>query len=90
VLTEIVLGTVGWILTARHIGRVRVLQLSWRIVLAGLIMGVVVFPLRDMSGIAIALPIIVGVAVYASAVLLLRVVSAEEIAWARRAVSLAR
>jgi O-antigen/teichoic acid export membrane protein len=90
VMTEIVLGAVGWILTARYIGRVPVVQLSWRIVLAGLVMGVAVLPLRDMSGIAIALPIVVGVAVYAGAVLLLRVVSGEEIAWARRAMSLAR
>jgi len=29
------LGVVAWILTARHVGRVPVLALSWRIVVAG-------------------------------------------------------
>ncbi len=90
VMTEIVLGVVAWTLTARHIGRVHVVKLSWRIVLAGLVMGAAVFPLRDLGGVAIAIPIVVGVAVYGGAVLLLRGVTSEEIGWARRALALAR
>lgn len=90
VMTEIVLGTVGWTLTARHIGRVAVLSLSWRIVLAGLIMGLAVFPFRDLGGLRIAIPIAVGVVVYAVAVLALRALTRDEISWARRAMAIAR
>jgi hypothetical protein len=89
-MTEIVLALAGWTLTARYIGPVPVVRLGWRIVLAGLIMGVAIFPLRDMGGVALAIPILVGVAVYAGAVLLLRGLTADEIAWARRAVAQTR
>ncbi|MEO8745733.1 MAG: flippase [Candidatus Dormiibacterota bacterium] len=90
VATEIVLGAAGWTLTARHIGRVPVLRLSWRVVVAGLVMGAAVFPIRDQGGVAIAVPVLVGVVVYAAAVLLLRALTRDEIAWARRALALAR
>ena len=90
VLTEIALGIAGWVLTARHVGRVPILALSWRIVLAGLVMGVAIFPLRELGGVKIAIPIAAGVLVYTAAVLLLRALSGEEIAWARRALALAR
>src|SRR5207248_5315511 len=72
VLTEVVLGAVAWILTARHVGRVPVLALSWRIVLAGLVMGVAIYPLSSLEGLAVAIPIAAGVIVYAAAILLLR------------------
>jgi O-antigen/teichoic acid export membrane protein len=85
VATEIVLFIAGWILTARYIGRVRVLNVSWRALLAGLVMGVVVFPLRNFGGVSIVIPILVGVGVYAVAVLLLRAISADEIRFARSA-----
>jgi hypothetical protein len=85
-----VLGVVGWILTARHIGRVGVLQLSWRVLLAGLVMIAAVYPLRGMGGVSMAIPIVVGVVVYTAAVLLLRGVTRDEIAWARRAMAEAR
>jgi O-antigen/teichoic acid export membrane protein len=90
VATEIALGVVAWMLTARHIGRVHVVSLSWRVILAGLVMGVVIFPLQGLSGFWIAIPAVVGVAVYAAGVLLLRALSVEEIGWARRALALAR
>jgi O-antigen/teichoic acid export membrane protein len=90
VMTEIVLGAVGWTLTARHIGRVPVWRLSWRVVLAGLVMGAAVFPLSGLGGVAMAVPILVGVAVYGTAVLLLRGLTREEIDWARRALAVAR
>jgi O-antigen/teichoic acid export membrane protein len=87
VLTEIVLGVAGWVLTARYIGRVPVVNLSWRVVLAGLLMGAAVFPLSGMSGWAMAIPITVGVAVYGGAVVLLRGLTMDEIGWARRALA---
>jgi O-antigen/teichoic acid export membrane protein len=90
VCTEIVLGAVGWTLTARHIGRVPVWRLSWRVVLAGLVMGAAVFPLRDLGGLAIAIPMVAGVLVYGAAVLLLRGLTRDEMAWARRALALSR
>jgi O-antigen/teichoic acid export membrane protein len=90
VATEIVLGVAGWALTARHVGRVPVLRLSWRPVLAGLLMGAAVYPFRDMGGVAIAVPVIVGVVVYTAAVLILRALTLDEIAWAKRALALAR
>ena len=90
VLTELVLGTAGWILTSRYVGRVPVVALSWRVILAGLIMGVAILPLRDVHGFAVAIPILAGAAVYVVAVLLLRALNGEEIAWARRALVLAR
>jgi len=90
VLTEIALGIAGWVLTARHVGRVPILALSWRIVLAGLVMGVAIFPLRELGGVKVAIPIAAGVLVYTAAVLLLRALSGEEISWARRALALAR
>jgi len=89
-MTEIVLGVAGWVLTARYIGRVSVVRLSWRVVLAGLIMGVAVFPLSDKGGLAMAIPIVVGVAVYGGAVVLLRGLTMDEIGWARRALAQAR
>ncbi|GAC1642193.1 MAG: hypothetical protein NVS9B11_10450 [Candidatus Dormibacteraceae bacterium] len=89
-MTEIVLFVAGWVLTARYIGRVPVVKLSWRVLLAGLVMGASVFPLRDMGGWAMAIPIVVGVAVYGGAVVLLRGLTMDEIGWARRALAQAR
>jgi O-antigen/teichoic acid export membrane protein len=90
VATEVALGTVGWILTARYVGRVPVVALSWRVVLSGLVMAVAIVPLRDFGGARIAIPIVAGAVVYGAAVLLLRALSGDEIAWARRALALAR
>lgn len=90
VLTEMVLGMVGWLLVARHIGRIPVPQLTWRVVLAGLLMGAAVFPLRNLGGVEIAIPIGLGVVVYGAAVLLLRALTRDEIDWARRALVVAR
>ncbi len=90
VATELALGIVGWILTARHVGRVAVVKNSWRVVLAGLVMAVAIFPLRDLRGLEVAIPIAGGAVVYAVAVLLLGALNGEEIAWARRALALAR
>lgn len=88
VVTEVVLGVAGWILTARHVGRVPVLRLGWRPVLAGLVMGALMYPFSHLGGLALAIPIAVGVLVYAGAVVLLRAVTSDEIAFARRALAL--
>jgi len=90
VATELTLGAAGWILTARYVGRVAVLGQSWRIILAGLVMGVAIYPLSTVGGFRVLIPILAGAAVYAVAVLLLRALSGEEIAWARRALAMAR
>ena len=90
VLTEVVLGVAGWLLTRRHIGSVPVLQISWRPILAGLVMGAVLYPIRNFDGVGIVIPIAVGAAVYAGAALLLRAITSDEIAFARRALALAR
>jgi len=90
VMTELVLFAAGWILTARYVGRVAIFTLSWRVIVAGLVMAVAIFPLRDLDGFKVAIPIVTGAVVYGAAVLLLRALSGEEIAWARRALALAR
>jgi O-antigen/teichoic acid export membrane protein len=90
VMTEIVLGIVGWTLTARHIGYVSVWALSWRVVFAGVVMAVVIEPLRNLEGVAMAIPIVLGAAVYGGVVLLMRGVTRDEIDWARRALALTR
>lgn len=90
VATELVLGVAGWILTARYVGRVPVIALSWRVVLAGLVMAAAILPLRGLTGLEVLIPIASGAVVYAVAVLLLRALSGDEIAWARRALALAR
>ncbi len=90
VMTELVLGIAGWIFTSRHVGRVPVVALGWRVVLAGLIMGAAIYPLSGLGGFAVLVPIAVGAVVYPVAVLLLRALTAEEIAWARRALAVAR
>ena len=90
VLTELTLAIAGWILTARHVGRVAVFSQSWRVIVAGLVMGVAVYPLRDLQGFYVAVPVVAGSVVYVSAVLLLRGLTGEEIRWARRALPIAR
>jgi len=85
-----VLGSAGWYLTARHIGRVPVFSSTWRALIAGLVMGVAVYPMSNLGGVMILIPIAAGVVVYAVACLLLRVANKEEIAFARRALLLAR
>jgi len=63
-----------------------VLSLSWRVVLAGLAMGGVLFPLRDLHGPLVVGVVALGAIVYGMALLLLGTFDAEEIAMARRAV----
>jgi O-antigen/teichoic acid export membrane protein len=78
VLTEVFLCGAGFFLLRRHLLTLRIPRLSWRILLAGLIMGAGVFPFRDFTG-WLVLPVIVGAAVvYGLALLLLRAVDRDE------------
>lgn len=90
VITELVLGTAGWILTARYVGRVPVPSLSWRVIISGLVMGVAIYPISNLGGFEVLIPIAAGALIYGVAVLLLRAVNGDEITWARRALALAR
>ena len=85
VVTELGLVVFGWLLTARHLGRVPVLRLSWRILLAGLVMGAALYPFQWVHGPLTLLAIAGGAVVYGAAILLLRAVDEEEMAVIRRA-----
>jgi O-antigen/teichoic acid export membrane protein len=85
VATEMVLVGAGWWLTVRHLGKLHLPAASWRPVLAGLVMGVVLYPFRDMRGDAVLLVVLLGIAVYAAAVILLRAMTREEIQFLRSA-----
>jgi O-antigen/teichoic acid export membrane protein len=88
VLTELALFGMGWLLTARHLTAVPVLALSWRILLASLVMGAALYPLRDVHGPMIAGAIAAGALVYGLALLLVGAADAEEMRLLRRAVRL--
>jgi O-antigen/teichoic acid export membrane protein len=77
VITEAALCTLGWWFVQRNHPELRlaVLGLSWRILLAGAVMGVVLYPLSRFS-IAISLP--AGALVYAVAIYLIRAIEPEE------------
>lgn len=48
-------------------------------------MGVVLYPLRDVHGDAVLLVVLLGIAVYAAAVILVRAMTREEIDFVRSA-----
>ncbi|HKW58329.1 MAG TPA: flippase [Candidatus Dormibacteraeota bacterium] len=77
VLTEAALCTFGWwfVQVRRPELRLSVLRLTWRILLAGAIMGAVLFPVRGYS---IFLTAPAGFAAYVLAIYLLRVIEPEE------------
>ena len=77
VVTEAALCVFGWWFIQRNRSELRlpVVGLSWRILLAGAVMGVVLYPLSRFS-IAISLP--AGAIVYLVAIYLVRAVNPEE------------
>ncbi|MGH2929668.1 MAG: polysaccharide biosynthesis C-terminal domain-containing protein, partial [Solirubrobacteraceae bacterium] len=78
ILTEVFLSAVGFFLLRRHLFTLRIDKLSWRILLAGLIMGAGVYWFRDVTG-WLVLPVIAGAAVvYGLALLVLRAVDKDE------------
>jgi O-antigen/teichoic acid export membrane protein len=85
VATEIVLVVVGWWMTGKYLGHLHLLSASWRPILAGVAMGAVLFPLRDVHGYSVVLVVLLGMAVYAAAVILIRALTREEIDFVRSA-----
>jgi O-antigen/teichoic acid export membrane protein len=85
VVTEMVLVAAGWWLTTKHLGKLRLAAASWRPLLAGVVMGAVLYPLRDVRGAAVFLVVLLAIAVYGAAVLLLRAMTREEIHFLRTA-----
>jgi O-antigen/teichoic acid export membrane protein len=85
VVTEMVLVGAGWWLTVRHLGKLHLPAASWRPMLAGLVMGAAIYPLRDVRGDAVGLVVLLGMAVYVAAILLLRAMTREEIQFLRAA-----
>jgi O-antigen/teichoic acid export membrane protein len=85
VATDVVLVGIGWWLTAKHLGNLHLPAASWRPILAGAVMGVVLYPLRDVHGDAVLLVVLLGMAVYAAAVILLRAMTREEVEFLRSA-----
>jgi O-antigen/teichoic acid export membrane protein len=75
VVTEAAFSVAGWYFVGRRYP-LPWLRLSWRVVLAGLAMGVVLVPLAGRS-IFLALPL--GVLVYAAALWILRAVERDEV-----------
>ena len=77
VVTEAALCAFGWwfVQVKRPDLRLPVIRLSWRILVAGLVMGVALYPVRGFS-IFLAAP--AGFVVYAVAILLIRAVEPEE------------
>jgi O-antigen/teichoic acid export membrane protein len=85
VATEVVLVGAGWWLTERHLGRLHLAAASWRPILAGMVMGAVLYPFRNVNGDAVLLVVLLGIAVDAAAVLLLRAMTREEMQFMRSA-----
>jgi len=88
VLTEVALFAMGWYLTARHLTVVPLLSLSWRILLASLVMGAALYPLRDVHGFMLGGAVLAGAVVYGLALLLVGAADPEEMRLLRRAVRL--
>jgi O-antigen/teichoic acid export membrane protein len=88
ILTEVALCAMGWYLTARHLTAVPVLALSWRVLVASLVMGAALYPLRDVHGPMVVVAVLAGGAVYALALFLVRAADPEELRLLRRAVRL--
>ncbi|HYW22571.1 MAG TPA: flippase [Terriglobales bacterium] len=80
VVTEAAFSVAGWWFVAR-VERLRWLRLSWRTLLAGLVMGAAVLPLANRA-IYVAAP--AGALVYGAALWLLRAVDRDELTLLRR------
>jgi O-antigen/teichoic acid export membrane protein len=88
VLTEVALFCFGWALTARYLAPVPIWRLSWRILLAGLVMGAVLYPFQQVHGLITVAIVVLGAAVYGAALFAFRGLDREELALARRALRL--
>jgi O-antigen/teichoic acid export membrane protein len=86
VVTEAAIAVVGWFFVGRR-HRLPWVRLSWRVVLAGLVMGAVLYPLARRS-IVITAPL--GAFVYVGALWVLRAVETEELDLLRQGFRLRR
>jgi O-antigen/teichoic acid export membrane protein len=86
VVTEAAIAVAGWCFVARR-HRLPWVRLSWRVGLAGLVMGAVLYPLARRS-IVITAPL--GVLVYVAALWVLRAVEPEELDLLRQGFRLRR
>jgi O-antigen/teichoic acid export membrane protein len=86
VLTEVALAVTGYVLTTRHMGRIAVLGLSWRPLLAGLVMGAAILPFRDVHGLMLVAVVLGAALVYVIVVVLIRAVDRSELELVRQAV----
>jgi O-antigen/teichoic acid export membrane protein len=84
-LTELVLLIVGWTMVARTVGAVPIHKLSWRIVLAGLVMAVPLWFLKGLTGFNVLIAILLGMMVYAGGLVIFRAFDSDEVAMLRRA-----
>ncbi|MGH7867701.1 MAG: polysaccharide biosynthesis C-terminal domain-containing protein, partial [Candidatus Dormibacteraceae bacterium] len=90
VLTEVALAILGWVLTARHLTRLPLWHLTWKTLLAGLIMGAALIPFRDVSGPLLMLVIAGGAVIYALGLLALKALDDEEWGLLRQALRINR
>lgn len=88
VLTEAWMVAWGWWWLARFGERLPVVRLTAKVLLAGLIMGAVLLPLRSLEGRLVVLSVCVGAVVYLAAIVGLGAFDGDEVAVARRALRL--
>jgi len=87
-ITEAFLCVVGWWCLRRQGITLNVVRLSWRIVVAGLIMGVALLPFQNVRGVELIAVIIGAALLYGVAIVALRTADADEWLLVRRALGL--
>lgn len=85
VLTEVVLLSGAYLLVGRELYHAPLHRLAWKPVLAGLLMGAALWPLRGTTGWLVLPVVLLGAAVYSAAAYLLRSLDPPELALARAA-----
>lgn len=85
VATEVVLLVSAYLLVGRELYRAPLHRLAWKPLLAGIVMGGVLWPLRGVTGWTVVLAVLLGAVVYGVAALLLRALEPQELALARAA-----
>ncbi len=85
VATEIVLLSCAYFLVGRELYRAPLHRLAWKPILAGLVMGAVLWPLRGITGWGVLPVVLLGGLIYGGAALALRVLEPPELALARAA-----
>lgn len=84
--TEVVLLAVAWTMLRRELAAVPLLRLSWRVILAGLVMGATLYWFRHVGGWITLGAILLGLTVYVIALAVLRPFDSRELALARNAI----